>query len=67
MPTEWETLIDIIEKFLKTKIDERGRIYVPRSVRQRFSIKLGERLYIKLENNHFSIYTTTAIKKITEN
>ncbi|MDH5448136.1 MAG: AbrB/MazE/SpoVT family DNA-binding domain-containing protein [Candidatus Bathyarchaeota archaeon] len=64
MPVKRENIMEIIENFFKTKIDERGRIYIPKSVRQRFSIKLGERLYIKLENNHFSIYTATAIKKL---
>lgn len=64
MPIEREDVTDILEKFFKTKIDERGRIYIPQSVRQGLSIKLGERLYIKLENNHFSVYNTTAIKKL---
>lgn len=64
MPIERENITNIIEKFFQTRIDERGRIYIPQSVRERFSIKLGERLYIKIENDHFSIYTATTIKKL---
>lgn len=64
MPIQSESITDAIEKLFKTKIDERGRIYIPRPVRQRFSIKLGEKLYIKIENGYFSIYTATAINKL---
>jgi len=47
MPIQSESITDAIEKLFKIKIDERGRIYIPCPVRQRFSIKLGEKLYLK--------------------
>lgn len=64
MPIERETVTGIIENLLKTRIDERGRIYIPKPVRERFLIELGERLYIKIEGNHFSIYTPAAINRL---
>jgi predicted adenylyl cyclase CyaB len=64
MPIDRETLTGFIEKLLKINIDERGRIYIPRAVREKFSIKLGERLYIKIEDNHFSIYTPAAVNRL---
>lgn len=64
MPIQRETLAGVIEKLLKINIDERGRIYIPQAVRDRFSIKLGERLYMKIEDNHFGIYTPVAINRL---
>jgi len=59
-------LADILEK-LETlriaKIDERGRIYLPKAIREQLQIKLGEKIYIKIEKEHLVLYTTSALRK----
>lgn len=64
MPVIRESITEIMEQFFKVKIDNRGRIYIPKSVRQRFSMKLGEKLYMKIESDCVSIYTATAVNKL---
>jgi len=59
-------LIEALEKFFKTTVDYRGRIYVPKQVRRRLLIKDGDRVYIKIENDHFKVYTAKALKSQTE-
>jgi len=60
---ELADILEALEKLCKTRLDERGRIYVPKVVRERLQIKLGDRIYIKIENDHFAVYTTKTIKK----
>lgn len=59
-------MADILEK-LETlriaKIDERGRIYLPKAIREQLQIKLGEKIYIKIEKEHLVLYTTSALRK----
>lgn len=61
-----EDIAEILERFFKTRIDERGRIYLPQPVRQRFSIKPDETVYIRIESDHLSIYTALALRKMQE-
>jgi len=56
-------ILEVLEKLCKARLDDRGRIYIPKVVRERLQIKLGERIYIKMENDHFTVYTTRVIKK----
>lgn len=57
-------ILEALEKLWKTKLDERGRIYIPKEVRETLQITLGERIYVKLENDHFNVYTSKSIKRL---
>jgi AbrB family looped-hinge helix DNA binding protein len=54
-------LIEALETFFKTTVDYRGRIYIPKQVRKKLLIKEGEKVYIKVENDHLKVYTAKAI------
>ncbi|MGB9778682.1 MAG: AbrB/MazE/SpoVT family DNA-binding domain-containing protein [Candidatus Bathyarchaeales archaeon] len=54
--------VEILEKFFKTAVDYRGRFYIPKQVRKILQIKEGERVYIKIEKDHFKVYTAKALK-----
>jgi len=56
-------MLETLEKLYKARLDERGRIYIPKVVRESLQIKLGDRIYIKIEDDHFAVYTTKTIKK----
>jgi AbrB family looped-hinge helix DNA binding protein len=56
-------IFETLEKFRATRLDHRGRIYIPKVVRERLQLKLGDRIYIKIENDHFKVYSTEGIKK----
>ena len=60
---ELAEILAALEKFHIARLDERGRIYVPKTIREKLQIKLGDKVYIKMENNHFEVYTSNAIKK----
>jgi AbrB family looped-hinge helix DNA binding protein len=60
---ELAEILAALEKFRVARLDERGRIYVPKPIREKLQIKLGDKVYIKIENNHFAVYTSNAIKK----
>ena len=57
-------ILEALEKLWKTRLDERGRIYIPKVVRETLQINLGERIYVKLENDHFNVYTSKSIKSL---
>ena len=61
---ELTEILEALEKLWKTKLDERGRIYIPKEVRETLQITLGERIYVKLENDHFNVYTSKSIKRL---
>lgn len=66
MPVKREdvtSIIKVLESFFKTPLDARGRIYLPKEVRDRLSIKEGDKIYIKVESNHLILYTTKMIEK----
>jgi AbrB family looped-hinge helix DNA binding protein len=60
---ELAEILATLEKFRTVRLDERGRIYIPKTIREKLQIKLGDKVYIKIENNHFAVYTGNAIKK----
>lgn len=55
-------LVEVLEKFFKTAIDYRGRIYIPKEVRRKLLIREGDRVYIKIEKDHFRVYTTKTLE-----
>ena len=66
MPVTRESLTDavrMLENLFKTSLDVRGRLYLPKEVRDRLSIKEGDRIYVKVENNSLILYTTKMIAK----
>jgi len=52
-----------LKNLMKTTIDERGRIYIPKTIRQKLSIKSGDQLFLLMENDHFIVYTVEALAK----
>jgi len=47
----------------RTKIDDRGRIYIPKELRRKLKLKSGNTLYIVLfDKNEVKIYTENRIK-----
>lgn len=66
MPVQREDvscIVEMLEKFFKTALDERGRIYVPKAIRKKLLIKSGDKFFIKIEGDHLILYTTRAIRK----
>jgi len=61
---ELTEILEALEKLWKTELDERGRIYIPKEVRETLQITLGERIYVKLENDHLNVYTSKSIKRL---
>jgi len=56
-------ILEVLEKLCAVRLDERGRIYLPKIVREQLQIKLGEKIYLQIESDHFSVYTKRALKK----
>jgi len=56
-------VLEILEKLFKSKLDERGRIYIPKTIQEGLLMKKGDRIYIEAKSDHFIVYTTRAIKK----
>ena len=52
-----DSIEEILSKFAKTMVDDRGRIYVPKAFRERLGIKEEGEVYIKLEEDHLQVYT----------
>lgn len=47
----------------RAKIDDRGRIYIPKELRRKLKLKSGNTLYIVLfDKNEVKIYTENRIK-----
>ena len=40
-----------------------GRIYIPKTVREKLSLKLGDRIYIRIEDESLIVFTMNAIRK----
>jgi len=59
-------IIQLLDKLFKSKLDERGRIYIPKTVRKRLFLRAGDKIYIKIEDESFLVLTTKAIKKQLE-
>lgn len=56
-------ILEALDRLCITKLDERGRIYIPKTLRERLQIRLGDKIYIKIENDHFTVYTVRGMKK----
>jgi len=56
-------VVELFERAFKAKVDGRGRIYLPKGVRERLSLKPGDKLYILIDGETFMAYTIGAIKK----
>jgi len=56
-------IIQLLDKLFKSKLDDRGRIYVPKPVRKRLFLRAGDKMYIRIEEESFLVLTTKAIKK----
>ncbi len=54
---------EILSKFAKTMVDDRGRVYIPKTFRERLTIKEGDEVYIKLEEDHLKVYTAKFLSK----
>lgn len=57
------SIIELLDELFKSKLDERGRIYIPKIIREKLSLKPGDKIYIKVENESFMVFTAKAIKK----
>lgn len=56
-------IFEDLEKVCIARLDERGRIYLPKKVREHIRIKLGDKLYIKMLDDHIAVYTAHAVRK----
>jgi len=56
-------VVEIFEKLSKSRLDERGRMYIPKLVRERLQIKKGDRIYIEAKDGYFIVYTVKAIER----
>jgi AbrB family looped-hinge helix DNA binding protein len=57
------SIIELLDKLFKSKLDERGRMYIPKIVRERLSLKPGDKIYIRIEDEAFIVFTLEAIQK----
>lgn len=57
------SIIELLDKLFRSKLDERGRMYIPKTVREKLSLNPGDKIYIKIEDESFIVLTTKAIKK----
>jgi len=62
---EWETnlLEEILEKYIRTRMDYRGRIYIPKKTRRKLGIREGDVLYVTLEENQLKVVTSSSLRK----
>lgn len=56
-------IFEDLEKVYIARLDERGRIYLPKAVRERLQMKFGDKLYIKILDDHIAVYTMHAVRK----
>lgn len=56
-------ILEVLETLRIARLDERGRIYIPKAVREQLQIKLGEKVYIRIENERLVLYTSSALRK----
>lgn len=57
------SIIELLDKLFKSKLDERGRIYIPKNVREKLSLNPGDKIYIRIEDESFIVLTLKAVKK----
>jgi AbrB family looped-hinge helix DNA binding protein len=56
-------IFEDLEKVYIARLDERGRIYLPKAVRERLQMKFGDKLCVKILDDHIAVYTAHAIKR----
>lgn len=56
-------IFEDLENVCIARVDERGRIYLPKLVRERLRIEFGDKVYIKLLDDHITVYTAKAVRK----
>jgi AbrB family looped-hinge helix DNA binding protein len=56
-------IFEDLEKVYIARLDERGRIYLPKVVRERLQMKFGDKLYVKILDDHIAVYTIHAVRK----
>lgn len=56
-------ILEVLESLFKTRLDERGRIYIPKSIREKLSMKEDDRVYLKIEGDRLVLHTTRSIKR----
>ena len=63
---EWEKtkkIFTLIENSIKTTIDERGRLYIPKRVRKKLLITSNKQLFIIVKDGFFIVYTSNGLIK----
>ena len=60
LPARYEELLETIEK---TIVDDRGRIYIPKNIRNRLKIRLGDKLLIIPGDDHLVIRKMKNLKE----
>ena len=60
--------VDMIKKSVRVSVDDYGRIYIPKWVRNKLNLKKNEDLYMIVEQDFFYVYKSVGIeKKIKKN
>ena len=52
--------LEMLESYFKSKVDSRGRIYIPKEAREKLSIKKGDKIYLKIQNDYLIVLTSKA-------
>ncbi|WP_371806151.1 AbrB/MazE/SpoVT family DNA-binding domain-containing protein [Candidatus Lokiarchaeum ossiferum] len=60
-------IIDILKNSIKTTIDERGRIYIPKMVREQYNLVSNDELFILLHKDCFYIYSSQNLENLFKN
>jgi AbrB family looped-hinge helix DNA binding protein len=61
---KWERtnrIISLLEDSIKTTIDKRGRIYIPKKIRETLSIECGTHLFLVVQEDHILVYTPSTL------
>mgnify|MGYP001141535211 CR=1 FL=1 len=61
-----EIIENLFTKFLTTRMDDRGRIYLPKTVRKQLKAGPGDRLYIELGQSTITVYSVHAVKQMVK-
>ena len=54
---------ELFKDLFRSKVDSRGRIYLPKKAREKLSVKAGDKIYLEVRSNRFIAYTTKAISQ----
>lgn len=52
----------MLESFFRSKVDSRGRIYLPKEAREKLSIKTGDKIYLRIQNDCIIVLTSKAVE-----